>query len=122
MAELITASELGALREVVETGMQTDVAILSLETVETTDGDDTTVWVEIASVKGWLWEPVDYPRGGVVGGVRGEAHEFRLYVPIGTDLHVGDRIGVTDDIYNVTNTNASNTYQTELRASLRRLE
>lgn len=122
MAELITSSELGALREVVELGMQTEVSVLSLTDVEVDDGDTQQVWAETASVKGWLWEPVDYPRGGVVGGVRGEAHEFRLYLPIGTDLHVGDRVGVEGEIYNVVNTNASNTYQTELRASLRRLE
>lgn len=122
MGELVTTSELEALREVVELGMQTTISILREESIPVEDGDDQQVWATEEITKGWIFEPPAFSRGNVIGGVQGEVHEFRLFAPMGTDIQVGDRIGVEGQIFNVTDTNDTNTYQTELRASLRKVE
>ena len=122
MEGLISAAEMEAIREVPLAGMATPCSILSLEPVPVADGDDRNEWVETASTVCWIWEPLGYPRGGEVGGVQGIAHEFRAYLPIDTDLEVGDRLGVDGEIYNVVNTNAGDTYRPMLRAALRKVE
>lgn len=122
MAGLVSDAELAALGEVVERGMQTPVTVLRYSNVAREDDDPLRVWAEIADVMGWLWEPPEMPTGGDVGGVIGQANAHLLRLPRGTDCRTGDRIGVTGDIYEVLDDNSSDTYQTYLRLSLRRVE
>ena len=122
MGELITAAQMEAIREIPLSGMQTPVSILRLEAVERPDGDDQQVWVEIESTMGWIYEPLDYPHGGAVGGVQAIAHEFRVYLPVETDIVPGDHLGADGQIFNVVNTNDADTYRPMLRAALVRAE
>jgi len=122
MAGLVSDAELDALAEVVETGMVTAVSILRFVTIEREDDDSLQQWGTIAVTRGWLWEPPEFPTGGDVGGIAGTANAHLLRLPRGTDAHTGDRIGVEGDVYEVLDDNSSDTYQTYLRLSLRRLE
>lgn len=121
MTELISAAEMDAIREVPMMGMQTVVSVLRLELVGISDGDDQQVWTEAQTVKGWIYEPLDYPRGNTTGGVQGTAQEYRAYLPVETDLSPGDRLGVEGVIYNVTDTNDGDTYRPMLRVALRKV-
>ena len=119
---LISSAEMEALAETVIAGMDTPISVLSYQTITVPDGDDRREWVETATTTGWLWEPPDFPTGGNVGGVVGTAHEFRLFLRKEIEVEIGDRIGVEGVIYEVLNTNESNTFQPMLRVSLRRTE
>jgi hypothetical protein len=119
---LVTESQMAALEDLVITGMTTPIAVLSLQTIEVEDGDDFRGWVQTADTDGWIWEPPDYPAGGVVGRVIGNAHEFRLYLRRRIDVQIGDRIGADGVVYEVLNTNDANTYQPMLRVALRRVD
>lgn len=119
---LISEAQMEAIRGIPLAGMQTPVSILTLTTVSRPDADDQEVWAETDSVLGWIYEPLDYPKGDSVGGIQGIANEFRAYLPVGTLVEAGDRIGVDGQIYNVVNTNEADTYQPMLRAAMRRIE
>lgn len=120
--ELVSQAELSALEDIVVAGMKTDVAVLRLQTIEVSDGDDYRGWVETETTTGWLWEPPDYPTGGDVGGVIGAATDHRLFLRSGIEATPGDRIGVDGVLYEILNTNQSNTFQVMLRLALRRVE
>lgn len=120
--QLISPRELEALEKVVIAGMSTPTAILSYQAIANPDGDDRREWIQTDTTTGWLWEPPDFPTGGNVGGVVGVANEFRLFLRKEIEVEVGDRIGVEGVLYEVLNTNQSNTFQTMLRLSLRRVE
>jgi hypothetical protein len=122
MAGLVSDAELAALGEVVELGMQTPVSLLRYELVARGDDDPQRVWTETATTVGWLWEPPEFPSGGDVGGVVGTSNAHLLRLPLGTDARAGDRIGVDGDLFEVLDDNSSDTYQTYLRLSLRRVE
>lgn len=122
MGELITAAQMAAIREIPLAGMQTPVSILRLTSTANPDGDDTQVWAETESTIGWIYEPLDYPKGDAVGGIQGVANEFRAYLPVETEVEAGDRLGVDGEIYNVVNTNDADTYQPMRRAALRKVE
>ena len=122
MAGLVSDAELRALGEVVELGMTTPVVVQRYESIERGDDDPQRVWTDIVYVDGWLWEPPEMPTGGDIGGVTGTANAHLLRLPLGTDARTGDRIGVDGDIFEVLDDNSSDTYQTYLRLSLRRVE
>lgn len=122
MDGLVSEAELNALAEVVERGMKTPVSVLRYVEIERPDDDPLREWGTIATTVGWLWEPPEFPTGGDVGGVTGQANAHLLRLPRGTDARTGDRIGVDGDIFEVLDDNSSDTYQTYLRLSLRRLE
>ena len=122
MAGLVSDAELDALAEVVERGMTTPVSVLRYVTIERQDDDSLQQWGTIAVTTGWLWEPPEFPSGGDVGGVTGQANAHLLRLPRGTDARTGDRIGVNGEMYEVLDDNRADTYQTYLRLSLRRLE
>lgn len=120
--DLISPTEMEALRRIPLQGMTTPVSILKRQTIARDGADDQTVWVETETLNGWVWEVPDYPMGGEMGGVIGDAPAFRVYLPVGTDVDPGDQIGVDGVLYNVMNTNVANTYMPMLRVAVRRLE
>lgn len=120
--DLISPSEMEALRRIPLMGMQTPVSILKYSAIQRDGADDQMVWLETETVNGWIWEPPDYPAGGVVGGVIADAPSFRVYLPVGVSVDVGDRIGADGVIYNVMNTNIANTFMPMLRLAVRRAE
>jgi len=119
---LVPVAALNHMAKLVERGMTTEVSILRNEPVARGDDDPRKVWVELQTTKGWLWEPPEMPTGGDIGGVVGTANAHLLRLPRGTDCRTGDRIGVEGDLYEVLDDNSSDTYQTYLRLSLRRVE
>lgn len=122
MGELITAAQMEAISAIPLSGMQTPVSILRLELVANPDGDDQQVWTETEDTMGWIYEPLDYPKGDSVGGIQGVAHEFRAYLPVDADVRVGDQLGVDGAIFTVLNVNDADTYRPMTRAALRKVE
>ncbi len=119
---LISATEIAALRGVVESGMESTVVIKRLTTSEA-DFGDATAFTTVATVKGWLREITTVAAGiGEVGGVTAVAETHRLFVPVGTDLRSGDIVLVNGESFRVQHTDASSTYLTHLTAILRRSE
>jgi hypothetical protein len=122
MSALLSATELAALRDLVESGMETDVTIRRRTTVEGDLGDVAT-FTTVAAVKGWIREITTAAAGiGEVGGVVAIPETHRLFVPVGTDLESGDLVIVNGDGFRVQHTDAGGTYLTHLTAILRRSE
>lgn len=119
---LVTAGELGSLRSVIESGMVTDVTILSRSTTDNVYGDDQTEsWAGDTVVKGWLRT---VPEGtiDVVSGVQADVSLYRLFLPVGTAVDNGDRVEIDGARYIVTDTNKESSYQVALKCSLKRAE
>jgi hypothetical protein len=122
MGQLVSASQLNALRKVAESGMNVDVTRLKQTKVDSVYGDEQDItYVVDWTTSGWLRA---VPEGviDVVSGVTGDIGTFRLFLPVGTDLDNGDRVLIEGRTYTVTDTNVESTYQVVLRCSLRRLD
>jgi hypothetical protein len=120
MSPLLAASELDALRDLVESGMETDVTIRRHTTVEGEFGDVDT-FVEVERAKGWLREITTASANiDKVGGVIAVAETHRLFVPVGTDIQSGDVVLANGEHFRVQHTDASSTYLTHITAMLRR--
>jgi len=119
---LVTSGQMAALQGVIESGMTTDVTILSRTETDNAYGDQQTdTWTASGTVKGWLRT---VPEGtiDIVSGVQADVAIFRLFVPVGTDINNNDRLLIDGRRYVVTDTNVESTYQTALKCSLRRAE
>ncbi len=120
---LISDSEMAALRDVALSGMVTSVAIYNRTTVETPDGQETDYPATPSStVQGWLYELTPYSNAvTVISGGEGMSEFFRLLLPVGTTIAVGDKAVIGSGTYYVQNTGEDNTYKPTLTVSLRRV-
>jgi hypothetical protein len=119
---LVSDGQLAALRGVIETGMITDVSILSRSTADNAYGDDQSEsWAATTTVKGWLRT---VPEGtiDIISGVQADVSIYRLFVPVGTDIKNNDRVMIDGRRFIVTDTNVESTYKVALKCSLRRAE
>lgn len=117
---LVSTAQLNALRSLVEEGMETWVDIYPKVEVET-PSDTSVEWpTKSQTLKGWLRsDPAN--RFAVDVGVTEAQAPFRLLLPVGTEIHSGDRVVISGDTYTVVDTNVENTLKVSLRCWLRKL-
>lgn len=118
---LVSASELAALRDVAQLGMQTEVMVLTRTTVQNDDGQGD-FWPNTGpTYLGWLYsEPT--PQITLNAGEQVTVNTYRLFFPVGTAIAPGDHCLIEGSYFTVSDTNAESTWLPLLRCSLRRLE
>lgn len=120
---LVSDAEMAALREVAVSGMTTPVAIYHLVTTAGEGGRVSAYPASAdATVDGWLTQ-LTTPNS-VIGVNAGEAvitETHRLFVPVGTDLRVADKLVIGGEPFIVQSTSGTNTFQPLLSAGLRHL-
>ena len=118
---LISDSELGALQDLVLSGLKTTVYIYNATNELTDDGQQSVFPSSPSStVLGWLYEmtPASTTMSVLDGGAT-LSELFRLLIPIGTVINPGDKVVIGAGTYYVQHTNADNTYPTSLSVALR---
>jgi hypothetical protein len=129
---LLTQGQLAAVRRAAVLGMTTPIVIERrsegaipsggdygddfLEFTETTESRRT-------SVLGWFYS-TPTPMQDVDTGVVVTSNTYRLYLPVGTDIDVGDHVfvGSNPDAYTVSDTTRESTWGALLEVSMRRRE
>jgi hypothetical protein len=129
-ARFLTENQLERVRDVALLGMVTPVTIERRAEGEIPAGGDygddflsyaTTTESRRQTVKGWFYStpnPVQEIDSGQVVTV----NTYRLYLPVGTDILVGDHVHVGDMDYTVSDTTAESTWLPLLICSLRKRE
>lgn len=118
---LLSASELAAVQAVAQSGMTTPVAIYHGDTVKI-DGGSKWAFPATAdlTVLGWLTEMTGMSsKLDVIDGQTAVSETHRLFVPVGTDLRVGDKVVIGSASFYVQSVNQDDTYPAALRAWLR---
>ena len=119
---LVSASQMSALQAVAETGFITPVTLRKRVFSENVYGDEQTESFPVSgSAMGWLRS---MPAGvlDVISGAAGDVADFRLFLPVGTDISNGDRVEIDGRQFIVQDTAKESTYQVLLRVFLRRVE
>lgn len=128
MTALLSENQLKAVRKAALLGMVTDVIIERRnEAPPPVGGDygddfityDPTTESTSRHVKGWF-HSTPTPVQDVDTGMVVTANTYRLYLPVGTDVQVGDRIQVGSASYTVSDTTAESTWLPLLTCSLRK--
>lgn len=119
-APLLSTTELAAIRGVAESGMVTPVQLLRLIVTEGPTGDEEG-WADNGTVQGWVYS-TPTPMITVVSGAQALVNTYRLFVPVGTDILTGDRVGIGIEQYTVSDTTAESTWLPMLTVSLRKVE
>lgn len=117
---LLSAAEMGALREVAEMGMQTPVTIMVRSTTSTDDGQESS-WAVSGSAMGWLYS-TPTPVITMVSGMMATVNTYRLFLPVGTAIAAGDHVVIGGQTFTVSDTTAESTWLPLLRCSLRLAE
>ena len=120
---LISDSELGALQDLVLSGLRTTIYIYNATNVVTEDGQESTYpSTPSSTVFGWLYEITPNSTAlSVLDGSQTLSELFRLLIPIGTVIGPNDKVVVGTGSYYVQHTNSDNTYPTSLSVALRNL-
>lgn len=119
--KLVSDTAMASLRSVAELGMVTPVTIYDLVNTETANGSESTWVARPSSVDGWL-HSTPTPMITVISGMQGIVNTYRLFLPVGTDIHTGDRVSIGGSFYTVSDTTAESTWLPLLTVSLRRME
>jgi hypothetical protein len=134
-------SEVAALEQVALTGMQTDISISASTPTDASSipaggdyGDDVITYPVVEDpanppapliVKAWLFQQLT-PVGAADTDQIVTVNTVRMFVPLGTPVHVGDTVNVIGDPdaidYVVADTNNEITWKAWLACSLRELE
>lgn len=117
---LLSDSEMAALRDIAEQGMQTPLTVLRRTTVQTDDGQES-VYTAVVTVKGWIFS-TPTPVLTLVSGEMALVNTYRLFVPVGTDIKSADHVTVGTTTYIVSDTTEESTWLPLLRCSLRYAE
>ncbi len=120
---LISDSEMEALREVALSGMVTTINVYNRSTVQTDDGQESVFPASPSSVvQGWLYELTPARvKLDPLNGSEQVAEYFRLLLPVGTVIDIGDKVVIGGNSYYVQNTGIDNTYKPTLTAAVRRV-
>jgi hypothetical protein len=127
-----TENQMKRIRDVALLGMITDVVIERRAEGAIPPGgdygDDFLTYTETSAsrrrtVKGWFFS-TPTPMQDVDTGAIVTANTYRLFVPVGTDINVGDHVfvGPSPDAYTVSDTTAESSWIPLLTCSLRRRE
>lgn len=117
---LVSASELGALRGVAESGMTTPAAVYRRKNVTDADGQHSG-WVFQSNILGWLFSEPS-PVITLNASEQVLVNTYRWFCPVGTDILSGDKLTIGAAEYTVSDTNTESTFLPLLRCSLRRAE
>jgi hypothetical protein len=131
-APLLSPGIVGQLRKIAQRGLQTEITIerrsvtYSGVTVGDDDyGDDDLTFSETTEsrrtgVKGWF-HSTPTPMQTEESGALVTVNTYRLFVPVGTDINIGDWVYVGDsDAYVVSDTTAESTWTAVITCSLRK--
>lgn len=117
-----SSSQMAQLRKIAMSGMTTDIVIQRREYADDPYGDDEQVsYRSIVKTKGWLFSHVTPMQESDMGSLI-TANTYRLYIYVGTDIKVGDRVLANGDTYVVSDTTAESTWQALMVCSLRKRE
>lgn len=120
---LLTPSMMKAVRTVGETGLDTEVTILTRSIVEGADGnEDYEAWVTTDTVKAWIFQN---DRGPVLhvdenNGVVVSIGRYRIQVPYDTVVEEGDMIGLDGEMFMANEVSNENTYNVFLNIIARK--
>lgn len=129
---LLTDNQLQRVRDVALLGMVTPITIEKRAegTIPSGGdyGDDFLTYTETTAsrrqvVKGWFFS-TPTPMQDVDTGAIVTSNTYRLFLPVGTDINIGDHVfvGPNPDAYTVSDTTAESTWLPLLTCSLRRRE
>lgn len=127
-----TVNQMKRLRDVALLGMITPIVIEkrtgAAPPVGGDYGDDFLAYTETSAsrrqaVKGWFFS-TPTPMQDVDTGAIVTSNTYRLFVPVGTDIDIGDHVfvGPNPDAYTVSDTTAESSWLPLLTCSLRRRE
>lgn len=113
-------SQMASLRKIALTGMTTKVVIHRRETSDDPYGDDEVVtYRPIVTTKGWLFSHTSPVQEQDTGSLVTSGN-YRLYLYVGTDIKVGDRVIANGDTYVVSDTTSESTWQALMVVALRK--
>jgi hypothetical protein len=117
---LVSERQLSALRKVAELGMQTMVDIYPRVEIET-PSDTAEGWpTKSVTVKGWIRSMPAATYNIDVGSLEAST-PFRIFLPVGTEVHSGDRLLIGGDFFSVVDTNIESTIRVVLRCTARKV-
>ena len=126
----LTPNQLDRIRDMAKLGMQTTVAVYTRsEGAIPSGGDygddylsyDQTSETRRSDVKGWFFsQPAQVQN--VDTGMVTTTTTYRLFLPVGTAINVGDRVVVGSDEYTVSDTDREGTWLPMLTCNLRKRE
>lgn len=118
---LLSDSELAAIQGVALSGMTTSVGIYHGATVKNDTGQKWAYpTTPDLTVLGWLTELTGQsPRLDVIDGQTAVSETHRLFLPVGTDCRVGDKVVINSGNFIVQSVNQDDTYPAALRCYLR---
>jgi len=117
---LVSASELGALQVVAESGMTTPAIVQRRATVADADGQHSA-WTTVGTILGWLFSEPS-PVITLNAGEQVLVNTYRWFCPVGTDILSGDKLTIGGSEFTVSDTTQESTWLPLLRCSLRRIE
>ncbi len=123
MTQLVTATMLKAVRDVGETGLQTDAIVMRRIFISGEDGeDDHEEWAYVGTYKSWIRmtnDPVlhDDGRGRVASIGR-----FRIHFAHTTSIDEGDQVITMGETYLVNDVNNEDTYRVFTTATARKAD
>jgi len=126
----LTANQLDRVRDMAKLGMQTPITIYARSEGSIPSGGDygddyldydQTNETRRSVVKGWFFsQPAQVQ--DVDTGMITTTTTYRLFLPVGTAINVGDRVVVGSDEYTVSDTDREGTWLPMLTCNLRKRE
>ena len=116
-----SAKQLAALQKMSLPGMATPLTIQHRVVTSDDSGDDVVSFGPVATAKGWMSSkptPVQVENAGSIVTI----NSYRLLIPVGTDIQVGDKVTIGGDTYVVSDNTSESTWIGSMRVSMRRLE
>lgn len=123
-----SSTELAGLRESVAVGLVDDIDIYP-RTANDDPDDPANIYEDSAeptfdfseTVKGWIFSEPN-TSATTVGGIIGTLNTYRIFLPVGTEIHPGDRLLIRTVFYELIDTVDESTWLPVLRCSAKRLE
>jgi hypothetical protein len=123
MTKLVTDAMMTRLRDVAETGLQTEVSILNRSIIEGTNGnEDYEAWVTTTTTNAWIFQN---DRGPILhldenNGVISSIGRYRINLPYDTVIEEGDMIGLNGEMFIANEVGNEETYKVFLNVIARK--
>lgn len=116
----LSQSQLSQLRKLAFSGMPTEVTVLRRQFSDDAYGDDENVsYSPVLKTRGWLFSRTSPVQEMDIGSLITSSN-FRLYLYVGTDVRIGDKVVIHGGEYIVSDTTAESTWQALMVCSLRK--